>query len=65
MYVQVLVQEFSEVLEELGYRGIFCSAWSRSQLEIEEELYKYSDNLIIVKDVPHEWLFPHCSMVNI
>jgi sterol 3beta-glucosyltransferase len=51
-----LVQMFGRALSRLGLRGVYCAGWS------DMEGIEVPENIMLVKDVPHEWLFPRCAM---
>lgn len=51
--------QFVAALERLGMRGILCSGWSKEGFH---EATQGHPHVLLVKDVPHELLFPRCSI---
>jgi len=54
---QGILNMFSAALKEENLKGIFCGGWANM------DNLDFPPNILHVKDVPHEWLFPRCSMV--
>ena len=50
-----IIKIISESLEAVNKKGIFCSGWSEGEVEMPE-------NLFLIKECPHEWLLPKCSV---
>lgn len=47
-----------DALQDCGQRGILATGWGGIK-----ELDKYLDNILVVKSIPHAWLFPRVSAV--
>ncbi len=63
MLSQELARTFCEVLRKLGKRGILCAGWSDLYDVVAGQMQSSNEHVLFIKEAPHEWLLPKCSMV--
>jgi hypothetical protein len=55
--------DYSEVLRKLNRRGILQLGWSEKKEQVAQALAEHQ-HVRLLSDVPHDWLFPRCSVVR-
>lgn len=61
---QKLALDFCVVLARLRRRGVVQMYWPEDQASVAEALSKHEHVMLLPPDMPHEWLFPRCSVVR-
>eukprot|EP01100_Stratorugosa_tubuloviscum_P002805 TRINITY_DN1663_c0_g1_i1.p1 TRINITY_DN1663_c0_g1~~TRINITY_DN1663_c0_g1_i1.p1 ORF type:complete len:504 (-),score=202.60 TRINITY_DN1663_c0_g1_i1:120-1631(-) len=56
--VSSVVTAFSVALRNLNLKGIFCSGWAADVNNLPR-----FENIYCISSIPHEWLFPKCTIV--
>jgi hypothetical protein len=59
---QELALDFCEVLKKLNRRGVVQLGWSQEKAKVAQALAGQT-HVRLLPDLPHEWLFPRCSIV--
>lgn len=57
-----LALDFSEVLRKLNRRGVVQLGWSQEKAKVAQALAGQT-HVRLLPDLPHEWLFPRCSII--